>query len=244
MSEQPRPAPGERCRTCGQAIPHPKLMWCRVCVRNSLLLCRPEPLGRSHPYPEWPEIVHLSCELFGHQAYTEDTWARLLGWLRVKHEIADPRDISRANAVALLRAAVPPGVHTQPTPTDHVPAGRPSDERVGLLGIWPGGLTWRDELFRLPGKPLGVLRCLLRAKGNVVTAVGLLKEVWGDGTAENPSTAQNVKDAVKVLRQNLCKAMKIRRAKGTRLPKESDPVPCVGRDKDLAWQLNLALLRE
>jgi hypothetical protein len=81
-----------------------------------------------------------------------------------------------------------------------------------------------------------VLRSLLSARHYAKPFPDLRDEVWGHDSA---ASQQNCKDAVKTLRQELRTAY--HKAKGT--PLAEDPVPCVGKGAELAWELKLDLLR-
>jgi hypothetical protein len=64
---------------------------------------------------EWPDIQHLSCKLFGHSVFDEETFERLKAWLKAEHKSPKtPRDspmeevvrTKLPEVVALLRAGV------------------------------------------------------------------------------------------------------------------------------------------
>jgi hypothetical protein len=107
-----------------------------------------------------------------------------------------------------------------------------TDERIKLI---PGGFLLHGVTKHLAAKPLGVLRSLLSGRHHARTFSDLRDEVWGQ---DSVATHQNVKDAVKVLRKELCNTYK----KATGTPLAEDPVPCVGKGSDLAWELKLDLL--
>jgi hypothetical protein len=106
------------------------------------------------------------------------------------------------------------------------------------LSLWQGGFCLHGKKHDLSGKPLGVLKSLLVAPGHARTASDLLKDAWYSSDKHSPSTDQNVKDAVKTLRAELRAAYS--QAKGVEL--KEDPVRCVGKGPDLAWELRLDLL--
>lgn len=125
-----------------------------------------------------------------------------------------------------------PGDDGEPAPTTlpSVP-----DARINFE-LWPGGFFLHDQKMKLPGKPLGVLKSLFQARHRCRTFRDLRNEIWGE---ESLATEQNVKDAIKTLRATLRKAFK--KAKG--VAPTSDPIPCVSRGQNLAWQLRLDLLQ-
>jgi hypothetical protein len=59
-------------------------------------------------YPEWPAIQHCACEVFGHAAFTSQTWERLENWLLAEHVETHEamHRMPRADVLRLLRAAV------------------------------------------------------------------------------------------------------------------------------------------
>jgi hypothetical protein len=102
------------------------------------------------------------------------------------------------------------------------------------LELVPGGFRLYDLVRDLPGKPRGVLRSLLGARYHRRTFGDLRDEVWDQ---DSPAAEQNVKDAVKSLRNALREAYE--EARGAALAE--DPVPCIGKGRDLAWELRLDL---
>jgi hypothetical protein len=104
------------------------------------------------------------------------------------------------------------------------------------LELWAGGFILRagnaEHRANLSAKPLAVLRSLLTARQHVRTAAELLDEIWGGGIAGE----QNVKDVVSKLRKAIAKAHH-QVGLGTL---QHDPIPCVAKGKDLAWELKTA----
>jgi len=66
-------------------------------------------ITRLNKFGELPAIQELACQLFGHSAWTNDTYNRLVSWLLTNH-LAGSRDEMRAmpqpEVVRLLREAV------------------------------------------------------------------------------------------------------------------------------------------
>ncbi|MGD0900831.1 MAG: hypothetical protein ABR915_23615 [Thermoguttaceae bacterium] len=57
-------------------------------------------------YPEWPSIQELSCRLFKHPSFTNDTYERLIAWLLTDHASGSRNEMlgmPRSHIVELLR---------------------------------------------------------------------------------------------------------------------------------------------
>jgi hypothetical protein len=115
-------------------------------------------------------------------------------------------------------------------------AVQPTKEGGNPIQKLPGGFMLYGVKRNLPPKPLGVLNCLIDSRHNRSPFPYLSEKVWG---VNSGASEQNVKDAVKTLRKMLREAYE--KAKGIEL--KEDPIPCVGKGTDLAWELRLDLLQ-
>jgi hypothetical protein len=93
--------------------------------------------------------------------------------------------------------------------------------------IVPGGFMVGARKYDLTGKPLDMLRELVKARNHELLAADLWKLIWPDDTTADPGQA--VKDTAK----------KLRKALREPFPKVDDPLPSSGKLKDLAYRLNL-----
>jgi hypothetical protein len=112
------------------------------------------------------------------------------------------------------------------------PAPRAPRTAPPALELIPGGFAYRGHPYGLTGKPLILLRELLKARFSRC-AVDQLRQAggWDDDFIEFPKQA--VKDAVKDLRAALRKAI---RDAGESC---KNPLPSIGKGADLTYQLSL-----
>jgi hypothetical protein len=113
-----------------------------------------QPPERRQPrrFEEWDDLVHYACEMFGHSAFTLETLARLTGWLKVIRGITYPLEVSRKQAVALLREA-----YRQRATVDPGSGGRPNGEDAVALEDQQekepagsaAGMTWQEAADRM-----------------------------------------------------------------------------------------------
>jgi hypothetical protein len=108
-----------------------------------------------------------------------------------------------------------------------------SDDNPPLaLEVIPGGIRYGRTTVDLSGKPLACIRELLDAHGHRLDWTKLRDRVWGQDSYTEAATIKNaIADARDALR-------KLARQAGKRINGDFDPLPCVGRGKDLAWKLD------
>ncbi|HUT91327.1 MAG TPA: winged helix-turn-helix domain-containing protein [Thermoguttaceae bacterium] len=107
----------------------------------------------------------------------------------------------------------------------------PPDDDV--LVIEPGGFRLYGVKVPLSGKPLQVLERFVESRDRLVTCKQLHESVWKGVVV----TDDTVRAAVKDLRRGLRGAM--RKARIEKRSRPEDPVRCVDRGRNLAWQLDL-----
>jgi hypothetical protein len=109
------------------------------------------------------------------------------------------------------------------------------DERPGIEEVPAGFRLWGGDIEPLTGKPLAVLKALLDARDNRLSADDIRRKVWPGDAITYPEQA--VKGTVSKLRKALCQALQRRSVK---VP--GDSVPSTGRGADLTYQLKLPAL--
>jgi hypothetical protein len=102
----------------------------------------------------------------------------------------------------------------------------------GNITLVTGGFLYRGKRYPLSGKPWGVLGEFLRDRFHVRTAQQLRDALWDkDAILDHPDQA--VKDTIGILKDALRAA---RKDAGTHDP-EFNPIPCVDRTPNLAYEL-------
>jgi hypothetical protein len=103
---------------------------------------------------------------------------------------------------------------------------------VPALEVIPGGIRYDQVTVDLSGKALACIRELLDAHGHRLDWTKLQDRVWGQDSYTGQATIKNtIADARDALR-------KLARQAGKRINEDFDPLPCVGRGKELAWKLD------
>ena len=95
------------------------------------------------------------------------------------------------------------------------------------LELLSDGFIYRGYRHALTGKPLAMLRALADSRWRALSAEALQDGIWPDYNVA-PTTIRSV---AKSLRRALRQA--------TGRGRQTDPLPCTGRGRDLGWKLDL-----
>ena len=106
-------------------------------------------------------------------------------------------------------------------------------EVFGDLSIIPGAMLYRGFEIKLQGRQRQVLLELLRSRFKRVRCADLKRGVFDDSGIEAPTIKTHISD----LRKTLRAAMEVAGVPEDQRP--ADPLHCVGRGDDLAWELKL-----
>jgi hypothetical protein len=131
---------------------------------------------------------------------------------------------------ALIRASA--DANRREVPTGGAAQTPPAESTICMI---PGGFVYRRHKEDLAGKPWGVLNAFVNSATKRLTAADLLKPQSGIWAVDSIATADNVKDAVEDVRAALRKVLSA--AKVENSPR--DPIPCVDRGPNLAWELRM-----
>jgi hypothetical protein len=108
-------------------------------------------------------------------------------------------------------------------------------EKGSTICMIAGGFVYRKHKENLVGKPWCVLNELVKSKTKRVTAADLLRSQTGIWPIDSLATTENVRDAIEVARAALRKALGAAKVKNP----PRDPIPCVDRGPNLAWELTM-----
>src|SRR5262249_28131129 len=109
------------------------------------------------------------------------------------------------------------------------------EAQTAAIGMIPGGSVDRNRQVNLSGKPRGILSAFVNSRTKRMTAADLLKAQTGIWPVGSVATAENIKDAIQEARSALRKALEAANVENA----PRDPLSCVDRGADLAWELKM-----